>query len=567
MPERRRPSLQELRAETERLRGELARYAAIAEVVHDLEVHKEEVQTQAERLVETQRELEASRDRYAELYDFAPIAYMTFDPNGVVLEINLTGVALLGRPRAAIEGFPFRVFVDAPDRPRFRDHLRRVRVEPQEVTTELHVLTTAGPRKAVELRTARFHDRMRDAAVYRTVVIDLTARHEAERLAIAAEAERQRSEREEAALRAANEEKDRFIATLSHELRTPLTPVLLTLTAIEQRSDAPDWLAPMLERVRRNVEIETRLIDDLLDVTRIASGKLVLADELVDVHRALVDVVDMCAPHKDPTVELGLELEAEHHHVRGDGARVRQVFWNLLRNAVQVTPAEGSVRLRSWNEGQGRLHVAVEDTGIGLEPSEMERVFQPFFQGRERSGRLGLGLAICQAVVRAHGGSIAASSSGRGHGARFEVALGTAPQPTASQPAGTSPPSSGRRAPILLVEDHPDTAETVSEALQLLGYPVRVAGTMADALAVPPPEYEIVISDIGLPDGTGHELMRRLRSCKPVRGIALSGFGRSSDVEKSRAAGFDTHLTKPVSLDTLVRAIDDLVGRGTGSAA
>jgi signal transduction histidine kinase len=385
-------------------------------------------------------------------------------------------------------------------------------------------------------------------------------RHRVDRVAEDAQAqvdsERARVEHQAEVLRAASEAKDRFLAMLSHELRTPLTPVLLMLGLLDRRPDTPDSLRPGLAKIRRNVELETRLIDDLLDLTRIAHGKLELRLEVLDAHRAMLEVAEMCAADRPAEVSVEFALDAEHHHVLGDAARIRQVFWNLLRNAFQATSPRGCVLVRSWNEPGRRFGLCVIDNGAGIAAGDLAQLFQPFSQGRQRSGRLGLGLTICKAIVEAHGGSIRASSLGAGLGAEMDVELPWCPE--AEEPAPRPLPRTGglRGQRILLVEDDADTADTLAEALETVGCTVLRAASVAEALARARDSYDLIISDISLPDGTGLDLMRRLRSHAPVSGIALSGYGASEDVKRSRDAGFDAHLVKPVALDQLVDAIE-----------
>jgi len=244
--------------------------------------------------------------------------------------------------------------------------------------------------------------------------------------------------------------------------------------------------------------------------------------------------------------------------------RLRQVLWNLVDNALKHTPEGGRVTLGSTGEPAGRVGLFVRDTGEGIAPGMADLIFQPFEQGRPRregDGGLGLGLAICRGIVEAHGGEISAATPRDGKGALFTVTLPTVAPPAvepAERPAATPRKRTARR--VLLVEDNPDNAAAMSEYLRLRGYDVHVADSVASALRAAVAGFDVLVSDIGLPDGTGQDLVRQLTGNGPVPAVALSGYGARSDIEKSRAAGFGCHLTKPVDPDELVAAIEQIAG-------
>ncbi|HEV8578768.1 MAG TPA: MASE1 domain-containing protein [Thermoanaerobaculia bacterium] len=372
---------------------------------------------------------------------------------------------------------------------------------------------------------------------------------------------------------AASEAKDRFLASLSHELRTPLTPVLAVVSALEGDERVHPNLRRPLDLVRRNVELEARLIDDLLDLTRIVRGKLELRPEVIDARRVIEHTVEICCRGETAGgLWVVTDLAAEDHRIWADPSRLTQVLWNLLSNAVKFTPAGGTITVRSWNEGD-RLVLQVSDTGVGIDPGALPQVFDAFEQGRARSprgvGGLGLGLAISKAIVELHGGRLTAESRGRGQGATFTVSLPSSlprvDQETgeieiAGEPVATPEPAPGPLR-ILLVEDHADTAEAMAELLSLLGYQVTTASTVAEGLAVASAEkFDLMLSDLGLPDGSGLDLMRELASRNGLPGIALSGYGMEDDVRESLEAGFRKHLTKPVTLQQLESAIREVVG-------
>jgi signal transduction histidine kinase/CheY-like chemotaxis protein len=368
---------------------------------------------------------------------------------------------------------------------------------------------------------------------------------------------------------AANQAKDHFLAVLSHELRTPLSPVLLSVAAMETDPALSPELREEVSMIRRNVDLEARLIDDLLDLSRVINGKLRLQMQPTGVHDLLRQVVRICASDlAAKRLALTTELEAGDDRVTADPARLQQVFWNLLKNAIQFTPEGGRIDVRSRRNGDGRLAVEVRDSGIGIPAEVLHRMFDAFEQGDAKTGRpssgLGLGLAISKAVVELHGGTIRAASDGAGQGASLVVEIPLAPQaPTMFDPASEPEKASPRmkKPRLLLVEDHADTAHMLARLLRLSGYRVKIAGSVAQALAAAAAErFDLLISDLGLPDASGHDLMRQVRALYGTPGIALSGYGMEEDIRKSHEAGFLEHVTKPVNLDQLKTILHRVVG-------
>jgi signal transduction histidine kinase/CheY-like chemotaxis protein len=373
----------------------------------------------------------------------------------------------------------------------------------------------------------------------------------------------------------ANAAKDQFLALLSHELRNPLSPVIAMVGELEASAGESPEVRRALEVIRRNVELEARLIDDLLDVTRISKGKLQLSLETASVHEILQRSYEICREEiaaKDLRIEF--RLRAERAYVEGDPARLQQVFWNLIKNSVKFTSAQGRIVIETLNPTPETIEIRTTDTGIGIESDQMERIFNAFEQGQSsitrRFGGLGLGLAISKAMVNAHGGTIKAESGGKNRGATFIVTLTTvatpaaapaAPEPrTPKAAAGQAAQQKGTGPRILVVDDHVDTCTGMKMMLERRGYRVTVAHTADEAVEkVRQQEFELVISDIGLPDRSGYELMEELATTKGMRGIALSGFGMENDVSRARAAGFSEHLTKPINFDRLDEAIQMLL--------
>ena len=409
-----------------------------------------------------------------------------------------------------------------------------------------------------------------------------------ERLRMALEGSNRAKEEAEAA----NQAKDHFLAILSHELRTPLTPVLASVAMLEEDETIPPAVLRELELIRRNIEVEARLIDDLLDVTGIVRGKLELNRQPADVRVLLEHAMQnyCAAPAARKKLRVSIDVTATETCVLADSSRMTQVFWNLLQNACKFTPESGSIDIRVYNRPQHspepplelngtepsgpELVVEITDNGIGISPESMPRIFNAFEQGeraRTRTfGGLGLGLAISRAIVDMHGGSLAAVSDGRNKGAKLIIRLPTIRRAAISEGAKSrspaQPKTASRALRVLLVEDHPDTARQLTRLLERAGHKVSWAGSVREAqdcaasqaTETRPCGFDILISDLGLPDGSGHDLMREFNSRYPLPGIALSGYGMKDDIDNSLAAGFAKHMTKPVDWQELKSAIQKI---------
>jgi PAS domain S-box-containing protein len=365
----------------------------------------------------------------------------------------------------------------------------------------------------------------------------------------------------------ANIAKDNFLATLSHELRTPLTPVLATLAVWEASSILPETFLADVQMLRRNVDLEARLIDDLLDLTRIVRGKLSLNAEVVDAHELIRAVTGMYQSEIHvKKLRISMNLNAKQHHVYADPARLQQVFWNILKNATKFTNQGGHIDLSTENDCDGHVRMVFKDDGIGINSDLLAKLFLPFEQGTDetvrRYGGLGLGLAICKALMDAQGGSISADSKGPGTGSTFTVSLASVNEPDRREMPTSTTTMPEQPLKILLVEDHADTARVMSRLLRTAGHQVHVADTVASAItSATANDVEMIISDIGLPDGTGIDLIQQIRKSSKIPAIALTGFGMEEDVVKCIDAGFNDHLTKPVNLQKLEMVIRQLASR------
>jgi CheY-like chemotaxis protein len=385
-----------------------------------------------------------------------------------------------------------------------------------------------------------------------------------------------------AAAEDANRLKDEFLAVLSHELRTPLNAILGWARILRAGTLKPDDMPRALETIERNAQVQAQLIEDLLDVSRIVSGKLRLEMRPVDV----VEIVEEALDTVRPTAEArGVSLTTGFTHVApvsGDAQRLQQVVWNLLSNSIKFTPRGGSVHVRVEQDG-AIVRVRVTDTGQGIEPEFLPQVFDRFRQasnmpGKARRSGLGLGLTIVRHMVEAHAGSVHAASDGPGKGATFTVELPmmvgrTLLSPESDhgygRPLETTLTLDGVR--ILVVDDEVDARELLQVALAQYGADVRSVGSAEEAyVAVEQECPDVLVSDIEMPDVTGYELVRHLRhSDRPevrrLPAVALTAYARTEDRVKALLAGFQTHVPKPVEPAELVTVIASLSQRALGN--
>jgi PAS domain S-box-containing protein len=362
---------------------------------------------------------------------------------------------------------------------------------------------------------------------------------------------------------AANQTKDRFLAVLSHELRSPLTPMLMAVAAMEHDSELRPVIREHLAMIKRNIHLETKLIDDLLDLSRITSSKVELDIEPVDLNETVRHVCGSC---RSQIREKGIRLETELCDaaalIAADSARLQQVLSNVLINAIKFTPENGTILVTTARRVGGRWEVRVQDSGIGISAEALPRIFDAFEQGgvkvTRQFGGLGLGLAIAKSLVELLRGSIRAESAGLGQGSTFIVELPEAETDSVGKAPQFAPVENGKpsKMRLLLVEDHHDTARTISRLLRSAGFAVTTATDVASASSAADREpFDVLVSDLGLPDGDGYEIMRRVRAIRSMPGIAMSGYGMNEDRRRSHEAGFSEHLVKPIDLPQLIAAI------------
>jgi PAS domain S-box-containing protein len=512
-------------------------------------------------------QLESSESRLRRLVDSNLIGVVFGDLSGRITDGNRESFRIIGRSPLDVLSGKVRWDEITPHEYLDRDRLavEQLIADGVSVPFEKEFIRPDGSRVPVLIGVAKLAgDSDQTVAFY----VDLSERKRIER----------ELEQAKDAAEAANRAKDQFLAVLSHELRTPLTPVLAVADANDKDESVPPALREDFAMIRRNVALEAKLIDDLLDLTSISRGRIKLRDELIDVHGLALALPDVCCREElqSKRLRLTFDLSARRHHVRGDSARLSQILWNLLKNAAKFTPAEGQIELRTRNVDEGdnpekaSLVIEVRDSGIGIDADVLPRIFDAFEQASDEQSRayggLGLGLAIARGLVEAHGGQIRADSAGRGNGAVFTVTLPTAPPPALVAVAPRKP-STAPRLRILLVEDHVDTYNAMLRILRGMGHDVTGAHSYAEATAAGRDQsFDLLLSDLGLPDGNGLELMSALRAARngkhpPLRGIALTGFGMEEDVRRSAEAGFDAHLAKPIDLDSLQSTIHSLFSR------
>lgn len=359
----------------------------------------------------------------------------------------------------------------------------------------------------------------------------------------------------------ANAAKDRFMATLSHELRTPLTPLRAAIDLLRERLTGDDW-QPILEAMQRNLAQETRLIDDLLDIARITAGKLSLEKRAVNLGECLRNAIEMIEPRATAKNQiLHVELRDSFPPLLADPVRLQQVVANLLDNAVKFSPSQGEIRLTAWLS-DGHVILEVVDSGPGIDPAHLSRVFEPFWQSdlssRRQYGGTGLGMSIAREIALLHDGELRAANEKPGKGARFTfrfplipAQIGTSNSPTARIPKPLR---------ILLVDDSLDTIQILSWLLTSKGLRIREVSSVRQALAAVRAEVpDVIITDIGMPEQDGYDLLRLIRADQRLHSIpviAATGYVGSREQEQMAEAGFSASLSKPFDLNELLAALE-----------
>lgn len=532
--------------------------AAAAQLLHELQVHKVELELQNEELRRTQLELEVARDEYRDLYDFSPVGYLTIGEEGSITEANLTGAALLGVTRAALLGRSADPLFAPADQPGWRAHLEASRRTDGPVGCELQLRGADGPGAPVQLTSLCRVGAAGRRGLVRTAFQDISVRRRAQRAL------------DTASLRLVEEDrrKSDFLAVLSHELRSPLSTIRNGLWLLDRAEPGTEPYLRARTVLHRQAALLAGLVDDLLDVTRISQGKFQIRRTPLDLRGV---VRGACQDAQVQFERRGLELRCATPEVpvwvEADEARLAQLVGNLLGNARKFTPPGGRVEV-DVGARPGWCEVRVRDTGAGLEAKELERIFEPFAQAGiahpGARGGLGIGLSLVREVAARHGGRAYATSPGLGRGAEFVVTLPLAVGTPPALPPGAAPQPVTDSLEVLVVEDDEDAATTLAELLELLGHRAAVAGSggagVEKALATRP---DVLICDLGLPDMSGLAVIRAIRAAEDGPfAIALTGFAQPEDRALALQAGFDAHLSKPASIQGLVALLAKAPRRG-----
>ena len=524
--------------------------------------------TTERRMLETSRVDEQTRTRA--ILETALDAIISMDHNGRIVEFNPAAERMFGYPRSdaigrELGGLIVPAALRSQHRTGLKNYLERGHGPFIDRRVETYAVRANGQEFPVEISITRVPT---NPPMFTGFVRDVTDRVEAEqqrRALLHAELNARR------VAESANHAKDEFLATLSHELRTPLNAIVgwtrMLLDGILDEQSA----RRALTIIDRNAQAQTKLVTDLLDVSRIITGKLSLNLRPVDLASVVGAALDTVRPAAEVKhIRLASTLTGSAHVMIGDFERLQQVVWNLLSNAIKFTPEQGVVEIQLSAPGNGKLRVTVTDSGIGITPDVLDHIFDRFWQAdgspTRQHGGLGLGLAIVRSVVDQHGGTVRAESAGLGKGTRFVVELPELSHPSVAPAPDTDAwqrratdnrPLAGCR--ILVVEDEADSRVLMASALTHCGAEVRESATAAAALAaVNDTVPDVVLADIGLPGKDGYALLNEIRAIDRGRYVpvaAVTAYARPEDREKALAAGFDAHLSKPAELRTVIETV------------
>jgi two-component system CheB/CheR fusion protein len=520
-------------------------------LLQELRTHQIELEVQNEELQASRHEAEQLLDRYTELFDFAPIGFFQLLLDGTIRASNFAGARLLRLERGALLGRPFSSFVHGSAQHEFDLALGSAIVEADtSKSTELR-LVVAGQELWARVTIASLESHATPSVLL--AVEDVTARRRAEE-----------------ALRDDARRKDEFLAALSHELRNPLSPICNAITLLSRLPPDGEKFKSTLAILDRQASHLTHIVDDLLDVTRVARGKIRLQPRELELSGLVERTVE---DHRASFEAKGVLLRCSASRglfANADASRLAQVIGNLLGNALKFTNPKDEVAV-SLVQQRGEAVLSVRDSGVGIAPEILARLFEPFSQGpqtldRSRGG-LGLGLATVKGIVELHHGTVAAASPGPGHGAEFVVRVPLVDPDVA--PADIVPGArTARKLRVLVVEDSADAAGSLKDLLELRGHDVRVASEGQEAIFIARAfQPELVLCDIGLPGMNGFEVARALRAGEALVAaflVALSGYANGEASRQSEEAGFDRHIAKPATLEQLDEVLAAASGVGSG---
>jgi PAS domain S-box-containing protein len=525
-------------------------------LLHDLQVHQIELEMQNEELRRAQGELEASRARYFDLFDLAPVGYLTISEKGLILEANLTAAGLLGVERLDLVKKPLTRFILPEDQDIYYRHRKQLFETGSPQVYDLRVLRADAAPFWARLETTEAQD-ADGAPVCRAVMSDVTERKQAEENL--AELDRR---------------KDQFLAMLSHELRNPLAPILNAVQLLQLQKGANSVQQKALAIIERQVGQLTHLVGDLLDVSRAITGRIQLCREQLAVSGIVQHAVETARPLIDQRRhELTVSLPPDPIWLHADASRLEQVVTNLLTNAAKYTNEGGHIWLSVQQEGDKAV-LRVRDTGLGIAPAFLPYVFDLFTQAQRSSDRsqggLGIGLTLAKRLVEMHGGTIAVTST-LGQGSEFVVSLAVGPPEAMSVttqplPSKIAKPA-GAALRVLVVDDNLDAANVLKLLVEEAGHLVRMAHTGPTALAAALDfRPDVMLLDIGLPELDGFEVAKRIRQEPLLHDIvlvAVTGYRPAEDRQRMQEAGFDHYLVKPADFEKLRQVLAEVAEKAT----
>ncbi|HVR02648.1 MAG TPA: ATP-binding protein [Polyangia bacterium] len=550
-------------------------------LVHELEVHQVELELQNNALRDAHGQLEDSRARYAELYDYAPIGHVTLDRDGVIRELNLTSASLLGKERRYLYGQPLRSLLAPRSRRALDAHVRACLQSRAPSSVELEVPLPHGGLRIVELVSVPPHvpASTPDGGIvtFHSAMIDISERKRDDRRR---DELLQREHEARVVAEGVNVAKQEFLAVVSHELRTPLAPMMMWVKALRTGGISDSLRARALDAIDTCLKVQVAMIDDLVDVARGQHGKLRIHRRPIDLQPVVGAAIEALAPSAAAKqIEVSLEVDPTPAWVAGDPTRLQQVVANLVSNAIKFTREAGHIALSLRTRGT-EVVLAVRDDGEGIDADLLESIFEPFRQFDDgvarRHGGLGLGLTIVRQLVSQHDGQVTAESAGKGRGACFTVTLpylnestrrdGQASPWTLAESSATATARELAGVRVLVIEDHEATRDALAMTLQRYGAEVTTASSAREGRAALERVHpQVLVSDIGMTREDGYAFIRKLRlrekqelGAPHIPALALTAHASEHDREQALAAGFDRHLTKPIEFDRLVSTIGAL---------
>jgi PAS domain S-box-containing protein len=545
--------LRNLQAENARLREQLAESEGVLQAIRRGEIDAVVITGPDEDRVFT---LQGADHPYRVLVESMSEGAATLGRDGDILYANPKLAALLETSRTALIGTRLSDWATEADEPILARTIKSCTSD--AVSEELTLVPSGGGvlpvRVSVNTLTVE-----EDHYCCAVITDQRMAKHQAA-LEEASQRVREANER----LRDADRRKDAFLATLAHELRNPLAPIRTAAYVLRNLKSKDASQTQAAQIIERQVAHMTRLVDDLLEVSRITLGRLKLQQKPEDLTEILSAVIEGVRSSADIRQQFDVELPEEPLRICGDNVRLAQAIANVVENAFKYTPSGGRIQVRAGRESAHGV-ISIRDTGIGISPEWADQIFEMFTQedrpDKYPNAGLGIGLALTRSIIELHGGTIEASSPGFGEGSEFVIRLpledGRSDQPVDEEEMPTQP----ERREVLIVDDNVDAAESLRMMLEFSGHDARAAFSGSEALAVLDDfRPDLILLDIGLPDIDGYEVARRLRhrfgtSCPKL--VALSGWGREEDKVRAKEVGIDVYLTKPISTETLTRLVGE----------